>query len=83
MRMPIELSFRDPKRQHFGSGLECSASKDAGRFTVLALIASSAAHLLWLIGTAAERSGWHTRMCPYFLTHQSERHDHCSGDTSW
>jgi hypothetical protein len=31
---------------------------------VLVLIASLAALLLWLIGTAAERSGWHTRMRP-------------------
>jgi hypothetical protein len=63
-RMQIELSFRDLKSQHFGSGLECSASKGIGRFTVLVLIASLAALLLWLIGTAAERSGWHTRMRP-------------------
>jgi hypothetical protein len=63
-RMQIELSFRDMKSQHFGTGLECSASKGAGRFTVLVLIASLAAILLWLIGTAAERSGLHARMRP-------------------
>jgi hypothetical protein len=63
-RMQIELSFRDMKSQHFGSGLECSASNGVGRFTVLVLIASLAALLLWLIGTAAERGGWHTRMRP-------------------
>jgi len=63
-RMQIELSFRDMKSQHFGTGLECSASKGAGRFTVLVLIASLAAILLWLIGTAAERGGLHERMRP-------------------
>jgi hypothetical protein len=63
-RMQIELSFRDMKSQHFGAGLECSASKGAGRFTVLVLIASLAAILLWLIGTAAERSGLHERLRP-------------------
>ncbi|WP_058554808.1 hypothetical protein [Thiohalocapsa sp. ML1] len=52
------------KSQHFGAGLECSASKGAGRFTVLVLIASLAAILLWLIGTAAERSGLHERLRP-------------------
>lgn len=29
--MQIELSFRDMKRRHFGKGLECSASRGAGR----------------------------------------------------
>jgi hypothetical protein len=63
-RMQIELSFRDMKSQHFGEGLECSASHGAGRYTVLVLIASLAAILLWLIGTAAERCGVHERMRP-------------------
>jgi hypothetical protein len=63
-RMQIELSFRDMKSQHFGEGLECSASRGTGRFTVLALIASLAAILLWLIGTAAERCGLHERLRP-------------------
>jgi hypothetical protein len=63
-RMQIELSFRDMKSQHFGEGLECSASSGAGRYTVLVLIASLAAILLWLIGTAAERCGVHERMRP-------------------
>ena len=63
-RMQIELSFRDMKSQHFGEGLECSASSGAARFTVLVLIASLAAILLWLIGTAAERCGVHERMRP-------------------
>ncbi|MGB5830472.1 MAG: hypothetical protein WBG92_00565 [Thiohalocapsa sp.] len=62
--MQIELSFRDMKSQHFGEGLECSASRGAGRYTVLMLIASLAAILLWLIGTAAERCGVHQRMRP-------------------
>ena len=52
------------KSQHFGEGLECSASSGAGRYTVLVLIASLAAILLWLIGAAAERSGVHERMRP-------------------
>ena len=63
-RMQIELSFRDMKSQHFGEGLECSASSGAGRYTVLVLIASLAAILLWLIGTAAERCGLRERMRP-------------------
>ena len=63
-RMQIEESFRDMKSQHFGEGLECSASKCTGRFTVLALLASLAAVLMWLIGTAAECSGVHERLRP-------------------
>ncbi|MGD8275965.1 MAG: IS4 family transposase [Thiohalocapsa sp.] len=63
-RMQIELSFRDMKSQHFGEGLECSASSGTARFTVLVLIASLAAILLWLIGTAAERCGLHERLRP-------------------
>ena len=57
--MQIELSFRDMKSQHVDAGLECSASTGVGRFSVLVLIASLAAILLWLIGTAAERGGLH------------------------
>jgi len=63
-RMQIELSFRDMKSQHFGEGLECSASRGVGRYTVLVLIASLAAILLWLIGTVAERCGVHERLRP-------------------
>jgi hypothetical protein len=63
-RMQMELSFRDMKSQHFGEGLECGASRGTGRYTVLVLIASLAAILLWLIGTAAERCGVHERMRP-------------------
>jgi hypothetical protein len=63
-RLQIELSFRDMKSQHFGEGLECSASRGTGRYTVLVLMASLAAILLWLIGTAAERCGVHERMRP-------------------
>ena len=63
-RMQIELSFRDTKSQHFGEGLECSASSGTARFTVLVLIASLAAILLWLIGTAAERCGLHELLRP-------------------
>jgi len=63
-RMQIELSFRDMKSQHFGAGVECSASRGVGRFSVLVLIASLAAILLWLIGTAAERCGLHERTRP-------------------
>jgi hypothetical protein len=62
--MQIELSFRDMKSEHFGEGLERSASSGTGRFTVLVLIASLAAILLWLIGTAAERTGLHERLRP-------------------
>ncbi len=56
-RMQIEESFRDMKSQQFGEGLECSRSRGVGRFTVLVLIASLAAFVLWLLGTAAERRG--------------------------
>jgi hypothetical protein len=63
-RMQIELSFRDMKSEHCGEGLERSASNGVGRFTVLVLIASLAAILLWLIGTAAERMGLHERLRP-------------------
>ncbi|WP_200377392.1 transposase [Thiocystis violacea] len=63
-RMQIELSFRDMKSQLFGEGLECRASSGAGRYTVLVLIASLAAILLWLIGTAAERCGVHESLRP-------------------
>jgi len=62
--MQIELSFRDMKSQHFGEGLECSASRGAGRYTVLVLIASLAAILLWLLGMAAERCALHERLRP-------------------
>jgi hypothetical protein len=47
-----------------GEGLERSASSGTGRFTVLVLMASLAAILLWLIGTAAERTGLHERLPP-------------------
>jgi hypothetical protein len=60
--MQLALSFLDMKSQHFGAGLECTASQGAERFTGLVLIASLAAILLWLIGTAAERGGVHERM---------------------
>jgi hypothetical protein len=63
-RMQIEESFRDMKDLHFGEGLERSRSSGTGRFTVLVLIASLAAFLLWLLGTAAERYGLDRRMHP-------------------
>jgi hypothetical protein len=63
-RMPIEQSFRDMKNLHFGEGLERSRSRGTARFTVLVPIASPAAILLWLIGTAAERVGLDRRLHP-------------------
>lgn len=63
-RMQIELGFRDMKSAHFGEGLERSAASGTGRFTVLVPIASLAAILLWLIGTAAEHAGLHERLRP-------------------
>ncbi|NCC53548.1 MAG: hypothetical protein EOM20_20375, partial [Spartobacteria bacterium] len=63
-RMQIEQSFRDMKNLHFGEGLERSRSCGTERFAVLVLIASLAAFLLWLIGTAAERAGVHRRLHP-------------------
>jgi len=50
--------------QLFDEALKCSASRGADRHTVLVLIASLVAILLWLIGTVAERSGVHKRMRP-------------------
>ncbi|QVL48994.1 MAG: hypothetical protein KFB96_00135 [Thiocapsa sp.] len=52
------------KNLHFGEGMERSRSCGTERFTVLVLIASLAAFLLWLIGTAAERAGVHRRLHP-------------------
>ena len=63
-RMQIEERFRDMKSQHFGEGLERSRSNGTGRFTVLVLIASLAAFLLWLLGIAAEELGMEQRMRP-------------------
>ena len=63
-RMQIEQSFRDMKNLHFGEGLERSRSRGTERFTVLVLIASLAAFLLWLIGTAAEHAGVHRQLHP-------------------
>jgi len=48
--MQIEESFRHMKSQHFGEGLACNRSNGTGRFSVLVLIASLAAFLLWLLG---------------------------------
>ena len=57
------MGARDLKSQHFGEGLERSRSHGTGRFTILVLIATLAAFLLWLLGTAAEHGGldqrWH------------------------
>lgn len=63
-RMQIEEAFRDLKSQHFGEGLERSRSRSAGRFTVLVLIASLAAFLLWLLGTAATHRQLDRRLRP-------------------
>ncbi len=63
-RMQIEESFRDMKSQPFGEGLERSRSNGSARFTVLVLIASLAAFLLWLLGTAAHHLGLEQRMRP-------------------
>ncbi|HYN77979.1 MAG TPA: transposase, partial [Lamprocystis sp. (in: g-proteobacteria)] len=62
--MQIEESFRDLKSQHFNEGLERSRSAGSGRFTVLVLIATLAAFLLWLLGTAAERLDLHRWLHP-------------------
>ncbi|MFB1487900.1 MULTISPECIES: hypothetical protein [unclassified Thiocapsa] len=51
--MQFELSFEDGKSEHFGDGFERNASSRTGRYTVLVLIATLAAILLWLIGAAA------------------------------
>jgi len=56
-RMQIKESFRDMKGQQFGEGLECSRSRGVRHFTVLVLIASLAAFVPWLLGTAAQRRG--------------------------
>ena len=43
---------------------ERSRSSGVGRFTVLVLIASLAAFLLWLLGTAAEQARLHHQLHP-------------------
>ena len=63
-RMQIEESFRDMKSLHFGAGLERSRSNGTARFSVLVLIASLAAFLLWLLGTAADQCGLEEYMRP-------------------
>lgn len=63
-RMQIEEAFRDLKSQHYGEGLERSRSRSDGRFTVLVLVASLAALLLWLLGTAATHQGLDQRLRP-------------------
>lgn len=70
-RMQIEQSFRDMKSQQFGEGLECSRSRGVGRFRILVLIASLAAFLLWLLGTAAERAGLHRQLRPNNCKHRA------------
>jgi len=70
-RMQIEEAFRDMKSQHFGEGLERSRSSGTARFTVLVLIASLAAFLLWLLGTAAEHIGFEQRMRPGSPKHRA------------
>ena len=63
-RWGVEEAFRDLKSQHYGEGLERSRSRSAGRFTVLVLIASLAAFLLWLLGTAATHQGLDQHLRP-------------------
>jgi len=63
-RMPIEEAFRDLKRQQDGEALEHSRSEGTGRFTVVVLIATLAAFLLWLLGTAATHQGLDQRLRP-------------------
>lgn len=63
-RWHVEEAFRDLKSEHYGKGLERSRSRSAGRFTVLVLIASLAAFLLWLLGTAASHQALHQRLRP-------------------
>ncbi len=69
--MQIEEAFRDTKSQHFGEGLERSRSSGTGRFNVLVLIASLAAFLLWLLGTAAESLGFEKRVRPGSPKHRA------------
>lgn len=62
--MQFELSFNDGISEHFGDGFERNASSSTERYTVLVLIATLAAILLWLIGAAAgagPRERLHTR----------------------
>jgi hypothetical protein len=55
--MQFELSFEDGKSEHFGDGFERNVSSSTGRYIALVLIATLAAILLWLIGTAAGARG--------------------------
>jgi len=59
------------KSQHFGEGLARSRSSGVGRFTVLVLIASLAAFVLWLLGTAAASVGFEQRMRPRPPNHRA------------
>jgi len=56
--------YRVPPCAGFGDGLEGSRSEGTDRFTVLVLIATLAAFLLWLLGTAAEQAGLHRWLHP-------------------
>ena len=56
-RMQIEEGFRDMKSEHYGLGFNASQSRKTNRIAILMLIATLAAMLLLIIGTAAELAG--------------------------
>jgi hypothetical protein len=57
-RMQIEQTFRDVKNRQWGMGLSDSQTTHLRRLAVLLLIGALAAYALWLIGLAAQRTGY-------------------------
>ncbi len=60
-RMQIEEAFRDLKDARFGVGLKLSQTTQANRFAILLLIAALAQLVLWLVGHATVKAGYHAR----------------------
>ncbi len=56
-RMQIEEGFKDMKSEHYGLGFNASQSRNTNRIGILMLIATLAAMLLLIIGTATELTG--------------------------
>lgn len=56
--MQIEQTFRDVKNRQWGMGLSDSQTTHLGRLSILLLIGALASYALWLIGLAAQRTGY-------------------------
>ena len=57
-RMQIEQTFRDVKNPQWGMGLSDSQTTRLGRLAILLLIGALASYALWLIGLAAQHTGF-------------------------